>query len=452
MRLKASSRRLLWITLCTSEGEMSPEEDIWQRALSYIRQEDAHLFNSWLTDTHAFRLDGDLIWVQVPTEFLAQYLTDQYLPLIKAALARAAGRQLEVKFLSRRPPEPPKRGYLRTDEPSLYEKYTFENFVVGSGNRFAHAASRAVAEAPGRAYNPLVIYGAAGLGKTHLIQAIGNYVRRTRPDLSVLFTPTEGIMNDMILAIQTRNMIAFKRKFRDKDLLLIDDIHFLANKEGLQEEIFHTFNTLYDARKQIVMTSDRAPKDIPTLEERLVSRFQWGLVVDLRPPDLETRIAILQKKCELDGMVLPEDVIYYIASEVKSNIRTLEGCLIRLLAWCSCNKIDPTLEVATNVLKEIITPTARITVARIIAVVADYFNLSEEAITGRRRSASIVLPRQVAMYLSREIISETWKAIASSFGRDHSTVIHAHEKVANLLSSDPSVKTAIDEISRILSG
>lgn len=439
--------------------EMSAVRDIWGRVLTHIRDLDEHLYRSWLINTEALKIDDSVLWLRVPTDFVAEFIQEKYLPLIRSAMIKVLGRELDIRFLSGGsfgPSEeispPSKKVASHTNECNLHERYTFESFVVGSGNRFAHATSRAVAEAPARVYNPLVIYGSVGLGKTHLTQAIGNYVRLSRSDFKILFTPTENFMNEMISAIQNQTTISFKTKYREKDLLLIDDIHFLANKEGLQEEIFHTFNTLYDAGKQIVMTSDRPPKDIPTLQERLVSRFHWGLVVDLQPPDLETRIAILRKKMEIDDIVLPEDVIFHIASEVKSNIRELEGCLIRLLAYSSCHNIDVNLALAKEVLKDMIASVSDLSIGNIIKAVATHFSLSEEAIRGRRRLASVAFPRQIAMYLSRKLTNHSLKEIGSIFGKDHSTVIHAYDKIEKLIRKDSQIKQTVERISKSLCG
>lgn len=436
---------------------MSGAEDIWGKVLTHIQERDNHLYRSWLAKAEALKIDDNVLWLKVPTDFVAEYIQEKYLHLIKSAAVEVLGRELDLRFLSEgslqssdRVKQYSQESASHTNQNNLHHRYTFESFVVGSGNRFAHAASRAVAEAPSRVYNPLVIYGAAGLGKTHLTQAIGNYVRRSRPELKILFTPTENFMNEMISAIQNQTTIAFKKKYRDQDLLLIDDIHFLANKEGLQEEIFHTFNTLYDAGKQIVMTSDRPPKDIPTLQERLISRFHWGLVVDLQPPDLETRIAILRKKLEMDDIALSEDVIYYIASEVKSNIRELEGCLIRLLAYSSCHNVDVNLEVAKEVLKDMIVSTPNIGIEDIIRAVAAHFSLSEESLKGRRRLASVALPRQIAMYLARKHTNCSLKEIGSKFGKDHSTVIHACSKIERLIRDDSQLRTTVDKISKLV--
>ena len=285
------------------------------------------------------------------------------------------------------------------------------------------------------------------------MQAIGNYVKKRRPSYKVYYVPTENFMNEMISAIKNRTTIEFKDKYRKRDILLIDDIHFLTNKEGLQEEIFHTFNSLHNGGKQIVVTSDRAPKEIPDLEDRLISRFQWGLVVDLQPPNLETRIAILRKKAELDDILVPDDVIFYIASNVKSNVRELEGCLIRLLACASCDNVDVDLELSKDVLKDIIGTQKRVTIDDIVKSVSLYYNLSEDAIRGKRRSASVVLPRQLAMYLARELTSQSLKEIGAKFGgKDHTTIIHAYEKIERLIREDGNLKGVIERITNSLCG
>jgi len=440
-------------------AQMSVVEDIWTRVLARIKGLDEHAYSSWLAKTEALKLNDTVLFVRVPHEFVADLIQEKYLSVINRAIRDVLGRDLDIRFLSDGSSQPPEKSTVHPhvavahkNECQLSERYTFQSFVVGSGNRFAHAAARAVAEAPARVYNPLFIHGAAGLGKTHLTQAIGNYVRRTRPGFRILFTPTENFMNEMISAIQNQTTIAFKKRYREKELLLIDDVHFLANKEGLQEEIFHTFNTLYDAGKQIVMTSDRAPKDIPTLQERLISRFHWGLVVDLQPPDLETRIAILRKKMEMDGWILPEDVVYYIASQVKSNIRQLEGCLIRLLAYSSCNNVDVTLDVAKEELKDMIEQGPHLTVDQIVKAVAAHFGISEEAIRGRRRLAAVALPRQIAMYLVRELTDYSLKHIGAAFGKDHSTVIHGCNKIEALIRESPESRDAVEKISKGLCG
>jgi len=430
--------------------------DTWQKALLYIRDNiDEHLYVNWLSKTEAVHIENNLLSVKVPSAFFADFIQGKYMPAIRDALQNVFGTDLKVKFI----PKEDKEKVSERDEEfyenecNLHKRYTFETFVIGESNKFAHAAAKAVSDAPSKVYNPLFIYGGVGLGKTHLMQAIGNYVKKRRPSYKVYYVPTENFMNEMISAIKNRTTIEFKDKYRKRDVLLIDDIHFLTNKEGLQEEIFHTFNSLHNGGKQIVVTSDRAPKEIPDLEDRLISRFQWGLVVDLQPPNLETRIAILRKKAELDDILIPDDVIFYIASNVKSNVRELEGCLIRLLACASCDNVDVDLELSKNVLKDIIGTQKRVTIDDIVKSVSLYYNLSEDAIRGKRRSASVVLPRQLAMYLARELTNQSLKEIGAKFGgKDHTTIIHAYEKIERLTRKDGNLNEIIERITNSLCG
>ncbi len=337
----------------------------------------------------------------------------------------------------------------------LNPKYTFENFVVGKSNQFAHAAARAVAEHPATAYNPLFIFGGSGLGKTHAMQAIGNHIlRNSQPGTILHYSSAESFMNEMIGAIQTGKTMDFRNKYRKIDVLLIDDVHFLQGKESTQEEFFHTFNALYDAHKQIVLTSDRPPKEIPTLEERLVSRFEWGLVTDIQPPDLETRIAILRKKAEEDQLLIPDEVLEFIASSVRSNIRELEGSLIRLLAFSSLTGNEVSLSLAREVLKDFLKQPERIvTVEQIQRLVSDHYGTPEEAMKVRKRTSSLVVPRQVAMYLCRELTGLSLSEVGNRFGgRDHTTVMHACEKIAEMRETDPEMRQIVQRLLSSLRG
>lgn len=335
----------------------------------------------------------------------------------------------------------------------LNPKYIFENFVVGKSNQFCHAAARAVAEHPGTTYNPLFIFGGSGLGKTHIMQAIGNLVRRTHgPQTAVHYASAENFMNEMIGSIQSGQAAHFRNKYRRIDVLLIDDIQFLQGKESTQEEFFHTFNALHESHKQIVLTSDRPPKEIPTLEERLVSRFEWGLVTDIQPPDFETRMAILRKKAEDDRLEIPNDVLEFIASNVRSNIRELEGSLIRLLAFSSLvgGEIDVALarEVLKNFLKS---PDRIITVEQIQKLVADHFGIPEEAMKVRKRTSSLAYPRQIAMFLARELTGLSFTELGSRFGgRDHTTVMHACDKVTLARDTDPELRQILQRLMHAL--
>lgn len=331
----------------------------------------------------------------------------------------------------------------------LNPKYTFDTFVIGSGNRFAHAASLAVAEAPAKAYNPFFIYGGVGLGKTHLMHAIGHYVIEHNPSAKVVYLSSEKFTNEFIYSIRDNKTIDFRDKYRNVDVLLIDDIQFLAGKESTQEEFFHTFNALHEEAKQIIISSDRPPKEIPTLEDRLRSRFEWGLITDIAPPDLETRIAILSKKAKADGLDIPDDVMVYIANEIDSNIRELEGALIRVVAYASLANLDISLEVAGSALKDIM-PTGKqrvVTILDIKHVVGEYYSIQLEDFSAKKRTQSIAYPRQIAMYLSRELTDFSLPKIGNEFGgRDHTTVLHAHEKISNLVKVDKQLQQEIQQI------
>ncbi len=326
----------------------------------------------------------------------------------------------------------------------LNPKYTFDTFVIGSGNRFAHAASLAVAEAPAKAYNPFFIYGGVGLGKTHLMHAIGHYVLEHNPNAKVVYLSSEKFTNEFINSIRDNKAIDFRNKYRNVDVLLIDDIQFLAGKESTQEEFFHTFNTLHEESKQIVISSDRPPKEIPTLEDRLRSRFEWGLITDITPPDLETRIAILRKKAKADGLDIPNEVMLYIANQIDTNIRELEGALIRVVAYSSLVNEDMTPELAAAALKDII-PNAKprmISILDIQKAVGEHYNIRLEDFTAKKRTKSIAFPRQVAMYLSRELTDFSLPKIGEEFGgRDHTTVIHAHEKISSDVQKGSTITT-----------
>ena len=440
-----------------TEASMSKNATkIWDEALTLLKAKvHEQSFNTWLRPTRGRSLSNGQFLVEVPNPFYAEWLGEHYSRLIEESVTDVLGRKVSLVFepvvkvgTGARRARPVQPNGFSVRESQLQDRFSFANFIVGKGNQFAHAAALAVAEAPGKTYNPLFIYGGTGLGKTHLSQAIGNFVKEQSTESRVYYTAAEKFMNEMIYAIQNRKTIEFKNKYRSKDLLILDDIHFLADKESLQEEIFHTFNSLYGSGRQIVMTSDRPPKDIPSLQDRLLSRFQWGLVVDIRPPDLETRIAILRNKSERDGIEILDDVSYYIASNVKSNVRELEGCLVRLLAYSSLTGNEMSVETAREVLRDIVGPERpRITPESIQRVVADYFGLSEDSIRGKRRTASVALPRQVAMYLSRELTELSLKEIGARFGgKDHSTVLHAYDKVKRLSVEDPKMKGVLDRL------
>jgi chromosomal replication initiator protein len=393
--------------------------------------------------------------LSVPNDFTRDWIEGHFLDLIGAAVRDAAGSERKIQLAVEQEVEP--SGPL-TQEPAaptrpafdMSQKYTFDSFVIGSSNRFAHAAALAVAEAPAQAYNPLFIYGGTGLGKTHLLQAIGQYVGAHSKKLSVRYITSETFMNDFINSLRDKRIEGFKQRYRTYDLLLIDDIQFLEHKERIQEEFFHTFNSLYEAGRQIVISSDRPPREISTLEERLRSRFEWGLITDIQAPDLETRIAILRKKVKTDGIHVPDpQVLTFIAGRVSTNIRELEGALTRVVAFSSLTARPMTVELAQDVLKDVFPQgeAPEVSIERIQAAVTERFGLSMEELCGDRRSQNIVYPRQVAMYLSRELTDASLPKIGREFGgRDHTTVIHATSKIARMIREDRSVYNLVQEL------
>lgn len=442
--------------------------DLWSRALSEIEKKlSKPSFETWLKSTKAHALQGDTLVITAPNEFARDWLESRYLHLIANTLYDLTGEEMGVKFIIPQtqneeeimPKSPiktaPKKGEDTNEFPQnmLNPKYTFDTFVIGSGNRFAHAASLAVAEAPAKAYNPLFIYGGVGLGKTHLMHAIGHYVLDHNPSAKVVYLSSEKFTNEFINSIRDNKAVDFRNKYRNVDVLLIDDIQFLAGKEQTQEEFFHTFNTLHEESKQIVISSDRPPKEIPTLEDRLRSRFEWGLITDITPPDLETRIAILRKKAKADGLDIPNEVMLYIANQIDSNIRELEGALIRVVAYSSLINKDINADLAAEALKDII-PSSKpkvITIQEIQRVVGQHFNVKLEDFKAKKRTKSVAFPRQIAMYLSRELTDSSLPKIGEEFGgRDHTTVIHAHEKISKLLQKDEQLQRQINEIKEML--
>jgi chromosomal replication initiator protein len=419
---------------------------VWTAASQSLRDELKGNYPAWFGRTEAVALDGDSLVLAVPSLFVKEWIEDRYSAQLREAASAAAQRELSIALVvdetlaGDEPVAPPEQSApvahpvdrsASDDGPLFHPKYTFDSFVIGSSNRFAHAAALAVAEAPAEAYNPLFIYGAAGLGKTHLLHAIGRYVRDWHRGSVVRYVSTEQFMNDFIVALQRRTIPTFHGRYRAADLLLIDDIQFLEGKERTQEEFFHTFNALHP-KSQIVITSDRPPKKIPTLEERLRTRFEWGLITDIQPPDLETRLAILRKKTETDRLSVPPEVMSYIASKIQTNIRELEGALIRVAAYASLTRSDITLDAAQGVLQSLLPNNneARVTSDLIISVAAEYFDVTREEICSPSRSRPLVNARQMAMYLCRELTDLSLPKIGERFGgRDHSTVVFAVNKV-----------------------
>lgn len=432
---------------------------LWTQILEKIKEKvPEQSFKTWFSTTKGLSFTDGSLLVEVPNPFYIDWLEEHYLNILNETASAVLKRKIKISFkannLETIRPEPALKEIVSFPSPktNLRERYTFENFIVGKCNQFAQAAALAVAKAPAKTYNPLFIYGGVGLGKTHLMHAIGNYSQSLYRNSRVFYIPAEKFMNEMVYAIKNQETLEFKNKYRNLDMLLIDDIHFLGDKVSLQEEIFHTFNALYGAQKQIVVTSDRPPRDIPSLEERLISRFQWGLVVDIQTPDLETRIAILKKKAELDEINIPEDVIFYIANNIRTNIRELEGSLVRLLALSSLTNSEINLTTAKEMLNSFIGDKKnRIKLKDILKIVTDFFDVSEEALIGKRRTASVALPRQVGMYILRELTSLSLKEIGLKFGgRDHTTVLHAYDKISKMLKDDKDFCNKIDKIIRKL--
>ncbi|MCM2676455.1 chromosomal replication initiator protein DnaA [Alkalicoccobacillus plakortidis] len=444
--------------------------DLWERVLSEMETKVSKpSFETWLKSTKANVIQNDVITVTAPNEFARDWLEDHYASLTSDTIENLTGSRLTPKFvipqnesvddlLVEQPPKKIPQADAADDISSrtmLNGKYTFNTFVIGSGNRFAHAASLAVAEAPAKAYNPLFIYGGVGLGKTHLMHAIGHYVMEHNPKANVVYLSSEKFTNEFINSIRDNKAVNFRNKYRNVDVLLIDDIQFLAGKEQTQEEFFHTFNALHEESKQIVISSDRPPKEIPTLEDRLRSRFEWGLITDITPPDLETRIAILRKKAKAENLDIPNEVMLYIANQIDTNIRELEGALIRVVAYSSLINKDMNADLAAEALKDII-PNSKpkmLTIIDIQKLVGDYYQVKLDDFKAKKRTKSVAFPRQIAMYLSRELTDSSLPKIGSEFGgRDHTTVIHAHEKISRLLGTDEDLQQKVQAITEQLRG
>lgn len=435
---------------------MAPEQ-VWGQALENIRARLATpIYQSWFEGIKAASFDGRSLRLLVPSRFAKDWIEPRYLPLIEGAASAAAGTEVEVIFEVDLAVVPAEQHTLaqepsRRAEPSLLNpRYVFDTYVIGASNRFSHAAALAVAEAPARAYNPLFIYGGVGLGKTHLLHAIGHYTIQTQPGTTVRYVSSEQFTNDFIASVSDPGRIAgFKRRYREIDVLLVDDVQFFEGKEATVEEFFHTFNTLHDANKQIVLSSDRPPKQLG-LDERLRSRFEWGLITDVQPPDLETRIAILRKKAGLEGVGhLSDDVLAYIASRIESNIRELEGALIRVIAFASLDRTQISVQLAEQVLKDLYPETgaASITPEIIVSEASRYFDIAIDEILGLRRDRPFVHARHIAMYLCRELTDLSLPQIGLRFGgRDHSTVMHATVKIRSQMSEKFATYKQIQEL------
>jgi chromosomal replication initiator protein len=440
---------------------------IWEQVLSRIETKvNRHIFYTWFKPTSFVGDDGSRLRIRVPNGLFRDWLTKHYAAVLDEALGEVDRKGTSISFVTdplevveapvvtgRSSVEPASLAEPGTEEADappggLAPRYSFDTFIVGSSNQFAHAACRAVAEAPSRSYNPLFIYGGVGLGKTHLMHAIGHYVLNHLRTLKLTYISSERFMNEMINAVRYDRVLDFRERYRSVDVLLVDDIQFLAGKEGTQTEFFHTFNSLYDSQKQIVISSDCPPHEIPQLEERLRSRFEWGLIADIQPPDLETKVAILKKKADTEGLQLPDNVAIYIAGKIKSNIRELEGSLIRLIAYASLTGREISLALTQDVLRNVLQHDERaVTIEGIQKFVSDYYQLKHGELKSRNNSKSIAMPRQIAMYLCKALTRASLPEIGRSFGgKHHSTVIHSIRKIEDLRKRDGDFNTLINTL------
>ncbi len=415
-------------------------------------------FKTWLEPITVENVKEKKVTLSVPNSFFKEWVIENYQDKLKSVLEEIVGQDLSVEFIVRRETEGrEKRRYLYQQEKShtmFNPKYTFENFVVGASNQFANAAALAVATNPGKTYNPLFIYGGVGLGKTHLLNAIGNFVLKhgtVDPD-KVCYITAEVFTNELINSLRYQKMDDFRNRFRKMNILLIDDIQFIAGKERTQEEFFHTFNALYEGMKQIVVTSDKFPRDLENIEERLKSRFEWGLIADIQPPDIETKVAILKKKAEEENIVLPLDVAFYIASHTDDSVRSLEGCLKRISLYASINKTEITLDLAKNIMGGFLRKKEQpLTVERIIREVAKYFSLKAQDIVSKKRARSVLVPRQIALYLARKYTDCSLVELGEKFGgKDHATVIHSINKIKEEINFNTELKNTVEKIEKML--
>jgi chromosomal replication initiator protein len=438
-------------------------QQAWDRSLEILRDRvEAQDYENYIRCLQPLATRDRNLLVEAPSRVAVEVITTRYLGLIEEVLSQTVGTPIRVLL---QPPSavqqelfplaltpPPGASAVRKRPSSLIPKYTFDNFVVGASNQFAHAASKAVANQPGDHYNPLFIYGGVGLGKTHLVNAIGHQILEKFPDRKILYLSSESFMNELITALRRDRMEEFKSRFRRIDVLIVDDVQFLAGRERTQEEFFHTFNSLYESHRQIILTSDKFPKEIPDLEERLRNRFEWGLIADIQPPDMETRVAILQKKAEVEHIDLPHDVALFLASNIDSNVRELEGSLTRLGAFASLNKAEITVDFARQVLQNILREKdSRITIESIQKAVCEFFHVRPADLRSKRRTRTIALPRHVAMYLCRRYTQASFPVIGDRFGgRDHSTVIHANQVIDHRVKEDPTFRATIERLERVL--
>lgn len=443
---------------------MTPEE-IWNKSLAQIEEKVGNnIIDLWFRPIKLSQFKEQQATVEIPNRFFKDWIEDNYPDIIAESIGTILKYPVTVRYKIAEKMDPTvrkmdmrletRRQKLASRGIYLNPKYTFENFVIGPSNQFAHASAKAVAEAPGKTYNPLFIYGGVGLGKTHLITAIGNAVIDKKPDISVIFVSAEQFTNEVVSAIRHQKMGELKEKYRNIDLLLLDDIHFIENKTQTQEEFFHTFNTLYERQKQIVISSDRPPKEISAVTDRLRSRFSMGLIADIQPPELETKVAILQRKAETEKIFVPEDVAYYLASKVKSNIRELEGCLIRLGAQSSLTGRPINIDMAKNILQDLIEDDEKpITTDQIQKTVSEHFALKVSDMKAKKRTKEVALPRQIAMYLSKQLTNLSLSDIGKNFGgKDHATVIYACKQIEEKRAKDEAFNRMIESLIRKIKG
>lgn len=438
--------------------------DLWEELKrSYHNELSSASYNTWIESAKPLSLDNSQLIIEVPSNVHKDYWGKNLTSKIIETGFKLTGKEIIPEFitpgsiiqedLAKKEENKSLQQVHASKKAMLNPKYTFDTFVIGKGNQMAHAAALVVAEDPGSIYNPLFFYGGVGLGKTHLMHAIGHQMLESQPEAKVKYVSSETFTNDYINSIQNKTSEQFRQEYRNVDLLLVDDIQFFADKEGTQEEFFHTFNTLYNDGKQIVLTSDRLPNEIPKLQERLVSRFAWGLSVDITPPDLETRTAILRKKAEAERLEIPDDTLSYIAGQIDSNIRELEGALVRVQAYATINSADITTSLAAEALQSLKGGTAnsKLSIPQIQEEVARYYHVQVKDLKGKKRVKTIVVPRQVAMYLARELTDSSLPKIGAEFGgKDHTTVIHAHEKIEQLIHDDPNAQKEVNEIKNYL--
>ncbi len=425
--------------------------NLWTECLFMLEDEVSQVgYNTWIKDIKPVSITDDTFTLSVGSTIIKNMVEMRYRDLIKYTISEITGKLYNIEFvLSENLPAVQKR----QENPSVYDKYTFDNFVVGNSNRFAQCASLAVAEAPAYAYNPLFIYGGVGLGKTHLMHAIGNYIKGENPNARIEFVSAETFTNDLINSLRDKTNQEFRDKYRNIDVLLVDDIQFIAGKTSTEEEFFHTFNALHEANKQIVLTSDRPPNEIKTLEERLRSRFGWGLICDIQPPDYETRVAILRKKAQDDGVIIGDDIIDFIAQKIKSNIRELEGVFNRVVAYRGLINKEITIDVAMEALKDYgDSNDKKITPDYIIEACAKFYNIKKEDIYSKKKTKEIAFARQVSMYLMREVIDYSFPKIGAVFEKDHATAIYAHKQISKLMDDDMGIKINIEGLINDIKG